>query len=594
MENRTKAISVILFSAVFFMFVSCRPKEEGGVENTAELNELIEKNINARGGYEKVKAVKSLKISAKYIQQGRETPLILTIKRPNFISAEILYPESPMICGYDGKTAWWFNRAQLSAPQTLAAEDALIFTRYADFGDLFVDYKEKGQKIELIGIEDIDGQKAQKIKMTSPNGIIRYVYLDARNFLNIKESYKSKKKKEFGLEVIFKDFRAIDGVMFPFYHDIGGEQTIIERVETNVDIDDSIFKMPQKTAKPEQLSVSEFVQDLDAYLETNTEKDLFSGVVLVAREGKPIFKKAHGMADRERNISNQVNTRFCIGSMNKMFTAVAIAQLVEQGKLSYDDLIEQYLGAEWIPSEVGEKVKVSHLLSHTSGIAEYLTDEFYISSAEIYRTLEDYKPVVREKSLTFEPGTRWEYCNTGFILLGAIIEKVTGKDYWDYIKEHIYSPAEMDNTIGFDRNKTLPNVAMGYEKAQEKGKAIWRKTAFAGKINGSPSGGGFSTVDDLLKFAGALSSDLLISSESKELLMSVKASSGSMDYGYGFIIESSSKFGRVVGHGGAAFGVSANFRMFVDKGYTMIILSNFSEASLPVSEKIRSLLPLKN
>ena len=115
------------------------------------------------------------------------------------------------------------------------------------------------------------------------------------------------------------------------------------------------------------------------------------------------------MADRERNISNQVDTKFCIGSLNKMFTAAAIAQLVEQGRLSYDDLIRKYLGPVWILSEVGEKVKISHLLSHTSEIAEFLTDEFLISSAEIYRTLEDYKPIVKEKSLTFKPGTRWGY-----------------------------------------------------------------------------------------------------------------------------------------------------------------------------------------
>jgi len=593
MKKRILPFLFVLLLIIPLIEISCQHKEEKGEKNTDELNELIEKNINARGGYEKLKAVKSLKITAKYIQGSRETPLILTIKRPNFIYGEILFPSSPMICGYDGKTAWWFNRSQLSEPQTLTAEDALIFTRYADFGDLFVDYKQKGQKIELTGIEDLDGQKAHKLKITSENGIIRYVYLDARNFLKVKESYRSKNEKDFGLEVTFKDFREIDGVMFPFYHDITGEQTIIERIEMNADIDDSIFKMPPKTGQPDRLSVSEFVRELDAYLETNTEKDLFSGVVLVAREGKPIFKKAYGMADRERNISNQVNTKFCIGSMNKMFTAVAIAQLVEQGKLSYDDLIGKYLGAEWILSEVGEKVKISHLLSHTSGIAEYFTDEFFNSSAEIYRTLEDYKPIVKEKSLTFKPGTRWEYCNTGFILLGAIIEKAMGNNYLDYIKEHIYDPVDMDNTIVFDRNKTLSNLAMSYEKVQEEGKAFWRKTAYAGKIKGSPAGGGFSTVDDLLRFAEALRSDLLISSESKELLMSVKARSSSIEYGYGFIIESSRKFGRIVGHGGAAPGVSSNFRMFLDRGYTLITLSNYSEASLPVSIKIRSLLPLK-
>jgi len=369
MKKRILLVLSALLLVIPLIEISCQHKEEKGKKNTDELEELIEKNINARGGYEKLKAVKSLKITAKYIQGSRETPLILTIKRPNYIYGEILFPSSPMICGYDGKTAWWFNRSQLSEPQTLTAEEALIFTRYADFGDLFVDYEQKGQKIELTGIEDLDGQKAHKLKITSENGIIRYVYLDARNFLNVKESYRSKNEKDFGLEVIFKDFRAVDGVMFPFYHDITGEQTIIERIEMNADIDDSIFKMPEKAAKPDRLSVSEFVRELDAYLETNTEKNLFSGVVLFARAGKPVFKKAYGMADRERNISNQVNTKFCIGSMGKMFTAVSIAQLVEQGKLSYDDLIGKYLGADWILPEVGEKVKISHLLSHTSGIA---------------------------------------------------------------------------------------------------------------------------------------------------------------------------------------------------------------------------------
>jgi CubicO group peptidase (beta-lactamase class C family) len=599
MKKRILTLLFVLLLVIPLIEISCQLKEEKGEKNTGELEELIEKNINARGGYEKLKAVKSLKITAKLVRPGGEEPVILTIKRPNFVHVEL----PSFIGGYDGKIAWWSNRAQLSEPQTLTAEDALDFTIYADFGNLFVDYKQKGQKIELIGIEDLDGQKAHKLKITSENGIIRYIYLDAASFLKVKESYKSKNKKEFGLEVIFKDFRAVDGVMFPFYHDITGKnlsnnwmlKQIIERIEMNVDIDDSIFKMPPKTAKPDQLSVSEFVQELDAYLETNTEKDIFSGVVLVAREGKPVFKKAYGMADRERNIPNQLNTKFCIGSMGKMFTAVSIAQLVEQGKLSYDDLIGKYLGADWILPEVGEKVKISHLLSHTSGIAEFLDDEFYKSEAGTFRPLEDRKPIVKEKPLTFEPGTRWAYCNIGYILLAAIIEKVTDRNYSDYIKEYIFDPTGMDNTFDSYRKKTLSNVALGYDKVQEEGKAFWRKTGLFGKNDGTPYGGGFSTVDDLLNFSEALRTDLLMSSESKELLMSVKARSSSIDleYGYGFIIWTSQKLGRVVGHGGAAPGVSSNFRMFVDTGYTMIILSNYSEASLPVSRKIISLLPLQ-
>jgi CubicO group peptidase (beta-lactamase class C family) len=598
MEKRILPFLFVLLLIIPMVEISCQHKEEKRNKNTDELEELIDKNINARGGYEKLKAVNSLKITAKLVRPGGEEPVILTIKRPNFVHTKLPIA----IGGYDGKTAWWFfNLAQHSEPQILPVEEALDFTIYADFGDLFVDYEQKGQKIELTGIEDLDGQKAHKLKITSENGIIRSVYLDAENFLKVKESYKSKNEKEFGIEVIFKDFRAVDGVMFPFYHDITGENSsnnwmfkiIIERIEMNVDIDDSIFKMPPKTSKPDRPSVSEFVRELDVYLETNTEKDIFSGVVLFAREGKPIFKKAYGMADREGNIPNQLNTKFCIGSMGKMFTAVSIAQLVEQGKLSYDDLIGKYLGADWILPEVGEKVKISHLLSHTSGIAEFLDDEFYkFTEPGTHWTLEDRKPIVKEKSLTFEPGTRWAYCNIGFILLAAIIEKVTGRNISDYLKEHIFDPTGMDNTFDSYRKTTLSNVALGYDKVQEEGKAIWRKTGLFGNNDGTPSGGGFSTVDDFLKFAEALGSNLLISSGSKELLMSAKPGLNSMNYGYGFWIERS-RFGRVVGHGGVAPGVSANFRMFLDRGYTLIILSNYSEAMLPVARKIRSLLPLQ-
>ena len=342
-----------------------------------------------------------------------------------------------------------------------------------------------------------------------------------------------------------------------------------------------------------QLNIYDFVRELDVYLRTNTEKDIFSGVVLVAREGKPVFNKAYGMADREQSIPNQVDTKFCIGSMGKMFTAVAITKLVEQEKLSYDDMIGKYLGTDWILSEVGQKVKISHLLSHTSGIAEYLDDEFYEFEAGTYRTLEDRKSIVSRKSLSFEPGTQWAYCNIGFILLAAIIEKVTGMNYSDYIKEHIFDLAGMDNTYDSFRKKTLSNLALGYDKVQEEGKAFWRQTGFFGKNDGTPSGGGYSTADDLLKFSEAIRSNLLISKESKDLLTSAKPGLSSMNYGYGFWIENSRIFGRVVGHGGTAPGVSANFRMFLDRGYTMIILSNYSEAILPVARKIRSLLALQ-
>ena len=563
--------------------------------------QILEKMIEAQGGRKAAEGIKDMtgRGTIEMAVQGLSGPITLCKKEPDKIRIDVEVMGRVFSRAYDGKIGWGTN------PQTGAIEEMS--------GQQLADIKRESmpivsvfdpQKFGIIfaykGKEEIDGKEYFVLEEAYPDGFKATLYVDSKTYLVFK--IKGKTSGPSGEEVEFEqfqsDYKKVNGLLIAHStvtYSRGKEiqKITLEEAISNTGLEDSLFKMPQKTVQTDQLSVSEFVRELDVYLQTNTEKDIFSGVVLFAGEGKPIFKKAYGMADRERNISNQVNTKFCIGSMGKMFTAVAIAQLVEQGKLSYDDLIGKYLGADWILSEVGEKVKISHLLSHTSGIAEFLDDEFYKSEAGTYRPLEDRKPIVKEKSLTFEPGTRWAYCNIGFILLAAIIEKVTGRNISDYLKEHIFDPADMDNTFDSYRNKTLSNVALGYDKVREEGKAIWRKTGFFGKNDGTPSGGGYSTVDDLLKFAEALRSDLLISSESKELLMSAKPGLSSKNYGYGFWIERSRRFGRVVGHGGVAPGVSANFRMFLDKGYTLITLSNYSEAMLPVARKIRSLLPLQ-
>jgi CubicO group peptidase (beta-lactamase class C family) len=346
----------------------------------------------------------------------------------------------------------------------------------------------------------------------------------------------------------------------------------------------SPFKIPEEIKEKENLSEEGFRKKLDAYLTQSTEKDEFSGVVLVAKEGKTIFKKAYGMADRELNIPNTLNTRFSLASINKTFTAAAIAQLEEQGKLSYDDLIGKYLGADWIRPEVGKKVKICHLLTHTSGIGEYLTDDLLGK----YLTTEDYKALTRIQTLSYEPGEKWQYCNTGFILLGAIIKKASGANYEEYVKKHIFEPAGMERTLISSSDKGLADVAMPYGSVDNEGSR--QKTVLAGKVNGSSAGGGYSTVEDLLKFAAALEANKLITRESAKLLMSAKPGLNARNYGYGFFIYNHPRLGLVVGHGGVAPGVSSNFRMFVDIGYTMIILSNYDEASLKVWSKIQTLL----
>jgi CubicO group peptidase (beta-lactamase class C family) len=513
--------------------------------------QILEKTTEALGGRKAAEGIKDMTGSGtiEMAVQGLSGPITIYKKEPDKIRLDVKVMGRVSSRAYDGKTGWGTN-PQTGVIEEMSGQQLADIKREAMPIVSQLNPEQYGITFAYKGKEDIEGKEYFVLEETYPDGFKLTFYLDSKTYLIFK--VKGKTSGPSGGEVEFEqfqsDYKKVNGLLIAHStvtYSSGKEIQKItwEEESFNTGLEDSLFKMPQKTSKPDRLSVSEFIQELDAYLQTNTEKDIFSGVVLFAREGKPIFKKAYGMADRERNIPNQVDTKFCFGSIGKMFTAVAIAQLVEQGKLSYDDLIGKYLGSDWILPEVGEKVKISHLLSHTSGIAEFLDDEFYkFAEAGTHWTLEDRKPIVKEKSLTFEPGTRWAYCNIGFILLAAIIEKVTGKDY---IKEHIFDRADMDNTIGSSSNKILSNVALGYDKVQEEGKVSWRKTGLFGKT-GSPSSGGFSTVDDLLKFSEALRTDLLISSGSKELLMSVKASSRSIEYGYGFIIGRSKKLGRVV------------------------------------------------
>jgi len=167
-------------------------------------------------------------------------------------------------------------------------------------------------------------------------------------------------------------------------------------------------------------------------------------VWLWAKDGKAITSGARGKADREKGIDNTLNTRFRIGSMNKMFTAVATLQLVERGKLSLDDMIGKIL-PDYPNANVASKVKVRHLLSHTGGTGDIFGPEFEAHRLEL-KTLQDYVKLYGKRDLQFEPGTKWEYSNYGFLLLGVLIEKVSGKSYYDFVAENIYKVARMANS----------------------------------------------------------------------------------------------------------------------------------------------------
>ncbi len=341
------------------------------------------------------------------------------------------------------------------------------------------------------------------------------------------------------------------------------------------------------------LGSSGLLEDLDRHVALATRNDQFSGVVLLASHGKPFSRKAYGLANRRYGVPNRIDTKFNLGSMNKMFTTIAIAQLQEQGKLNYDDAIGRYLGPDWVSEDTGRKVSIRHLLTHMGGTGSFFNDKYWKSPRDRYRDVDDYKELLANMRLAFEPGSKWEYSNSGFILLGAILEKLSGETYFDYVRDHVYRVAGMTSTGEYDMDEPVPNLAIGYGKTKNKaGNEIWISNLFYHHIKGSPAGGGFSTADDLLRFDLALRSDQLVRRETRDLLWTPVpgATDGKVRWGLGFICRTDERLGRVVFHSGGFLGISSTLDMYLDSGFTVVVLSNVSEGLDAVRDKISAVL----
>jgi len=336
--------------------------------------------------------------------------------------------------------------------------------------------------------------------------------------------------------------------------------------------------------KPE---TADIVREVDALVTTLSSADLFSGAVLLAKNGEILYAKAAGFANRDFAVPNRLDTKFNLGSMNKMFTSVAAAQLVEQGKLSFDDPLSKFLPDFPDPASA-RKIQIKHLLSHTSGLGSYFTPKFFDSSRARFRTVDEMmKELTTEETLQFEPGSKWRYSNTGMLVMGAVIEKVTGQSYFDYVREHIYKVAGMTNTDSYDLDLVNPNLAIGYDKEFTDAGPVFRNNLFVNVIRGGPAGGGYSTVEDLLKFDRALRENRLVGEPYVKLLLSPKPELSSETYGFGFIVDAKN---HVAGHSGGFPGISANMEMFLDSGYTAIVLSNVGFGSVPVRQMLHDLL----
>src|SRR2546425_946286 len=350
----------------------------------------------------------------------------------------------------------------------------------------------------------------------------------------------------------------------------------------------------EKIAPPAEFAVPRLSQDaalsaLRAELDKRAAADRFSGTVLIAKSGRPIFTAAYGLADREKKIPNQLDTRFRIGSMNKMFTAVAVLQLAQAGKIKLTDPIGKYL-TDYPNKDLASKVTIHHLLTHTGGTGDFFGPEFDAHRLEL-RTLQDYVKLYGKRGLAFEPGSRWEYSNYGFLLLGVVIERVTGKNYYEYVQDYVYKPAGMTSTGSLSEDEVVSERSIGYTKF---GGKTWRPNTDTLPYRGTSAGGGYSTVEDLLRFANALENHTLLDAHYSELLTSGKVDTpNGAKYAYGFMDRNVHGV-RSFGHGGGAPGMNGDLEIYPESGYVIAVLANMDPpAAQRIADFIANRLPEK-
>lgn len=340
------------------------------------------------------------------------------------------------------------------------------------------------------------------------------------------------------------------------------------------------------------INSAQVARELERFIDELAKADRFSGAVLVVKGTTPIIQKVYGQASKSYNIPNRLDTKFNLGSMNKMFTAVAVAQLAEQGKLSFEDTVGKHL-PDYSNKQVAQKVTIHQLLTHTSGMGSYFNNKFQNSSRAKFREVRDYFPLFVDEPLEFEPGTRWSYSNSGFMLLGAIVEKVSGENYFDYIREHIYKPAGMINSDSYELDRETPNLAIGYTRMGPSGSTERRNNIFMHVLRGGPAGGGYSTVEDLIRFAMALKNHKLLSAKYTEIVLTGKVDipgSSTARYAYGFQ-EEKVNGQRRVGHGGGFPGINSELQIYPELDYTVAVMSNYDPpAASRIADRVGKLL----
>jgi D-alanyl-D-alanine carboxypeptidase len=331
---------------------------------------------------------------------------------------------------------------------------------------------------------------------------------------------------------------------------------------------------PGDVAPPPRLGPFALTAATRARLEAAAADDSFSGAVLIAKNGRAIYEAAFGLANREAKVADTAQTQFRFGSMGKMFTAVSIMQLAQAGKLDLAAPIGRYL-TDYPNADIATKVTINNLLTHTGGTGDIFTPEFRVHRLEL-KDAKDYVALFGARPPHFAPGARTEYSNYGFMLLGRIVEVVSGQSYDDYIASHIFAPAHMTATGNQPETVQLARRATGY--MTQKGQVV--SDADTLPWRGTPAGGGYSTVTDLSNFANALMANRLLDADHTQLLTTggIAGSDGQLvRYDFGAPAGDGRRY---FGHGGGAPGMNGELRIFPAEpghdAYTIVVLANRS------------------
>jgi CubicO group peptidase (beta-lactamase class C family) len=330
---------------------------------------------------------------------------------------------------------------------------------------------------------------------------------------------------------------------------------------------------------PEQVSDEEAMDLLRADLARRVSLGKFSGAVLVSHEDQVLFRQGFGFADRETDTPNTPETRFRIGAMGNMFTAVALMRLVQDGKLALSDTVGKLLPG--LANEDVGRLTLEQLLTNTGGTddVEHLGSQMDLRKL---RTHSDYVAEFGDSELLYRPGQRFKFSTLGYILLGAVIEHATGHSYYDYVRDVVYRPAGMTRTDALPEDEPVDGRAMPYRR--EPGTEAWVASPELMPYRGTAAGNGYSTVDDLARFVNALQSHRLLDARHTGMLLEPRVRVwGHTNYCYGFVDERYGNTRHWISHGGGIEGQNGELLFSPETGHVIVVLANFDE---PIAKNV--------